>query len=129
MRLRHLVVEDLLVLRRSYNDGVSATPFSAPVCARLTMSRGPRFLYDRRNADCDGVSVRLVAVIVDSEPTRCKKGSWWDGDRHGFRSALSRLAWCLRSREERTSVGSFAHANLRSRVSRGRCLSEECIFW
>ena len=103
MRLSHLVVEDLLVLRRSYNDGVSATPFSAPVCARLTMSRSPRFLYDRRNADCDGESVRLVAVIVDSELTRCKIGFWWDGDRHGFRNALWTDA-CGREKGERQSV-------------------------
>jgi hypothetical protein len=107
MRLRHLVVEDLLVLRRSYNDGVSATPFSAPVCARLTMSRGPRFLYDRRNADCDGVSVRLVAVIVDSELTRCKKGFRWDGDRHGFRNALLWLGTDACGRERRANVSRF----------------------
>jgi hypothetical protein len=108
MRLRHLVVEDLLVLRRSYNDGVSATPFSAPVCARLTMSRGPRFLYDRRNADCDGVSVRLVAVIVDSELTRRKKGSWRDSYRHALCDVAPGMEGRKRGQGPRTFVWSVS---------------------
>jgi hypothetical protein len=88
---RHLVVADWLVLCGFYNDETSATPVPAFVCARLTTSRDPTFLSARPNADCDGVSVRLVAVILFSVLTRLEKGSWWDGDCHGLRNALWRV--------------------------------------
>jgi hypothetical protein len=91
MRFRHLVVADWLVLRGFYNDEISVTSVPAFVFARLTASRYPTFLSARPNDDCNGVSVRLVAVILNSLFTRLEKGYWWDGDCHGLCDALSWL--------------------------------------
>lgn len=128
MRFRHLVVADWLVLRGFYNDEISVTSVPAFVFARLTASRYPTFLSARPNDDCNGVSVRLVAVILNSLFTRLEKGSWWDGDCHGLCDAPSWLGMKAtpalergEERSERQSVRRLVctcHSSIKCDISR-----------
>jgi hypothetical protein len=105
-------------LRGFYNDEVSATPVPAFVCARLTASRDPTFLSARRNADCDGVSARLGAVILNSVLGSkkvlggmvivmvCAVAGWDESD-----------SWLRRGANVSRFVGSFAHVTFQLHVT------------
>jgi hypothetical protein len=59
--------------------------------ATLTSSLDVTVSMVRRKADCDGRSVKLVAVCLSVELTGCEEGPRRQGDRHCLRIAPSRL--------------------------------------